>query len=164
MPTPDLTPFATIPIVGWIMYRRIRRQFGRQPLPSKPPVARLVVLALASTVLVVLAFLQPQLPIPVAAGMLGGTVIAGINLRLTRFEWTPAGDFYYPHPSIGAALSLLLVGRLVYRYSMLGGLPAATGQPPALTPLTVGLLALLIGYYVTYAIGLRVLRQRHHPA
>ena len=63
------------------------------------------------------------------------------------------------------ALSLLLAGRLVYRYYVLGGMPGMGSQPPAppgQSPLTFGLLALLIGYYVAYAIGLLVVRHRHH--
>jgi hypothetical protein len=165
MPTPTLAPLIMIPILGWVVYRRVRRQFGRQPFTPKRHIARLALLGVATVALVVLAFLQPVFALPIAAGLAGGALVAMVNLKLTRFEWTPAGDYYYPHPYVGAALSLLLVGRLLYRYAMLGGMAGIGSQPsPAAvqSPLTMGLLALLLGYYVAYLIGLMIVRSRHH--
>ena len=165
MPTPSLAPLMTIPLIGWMMYRRVSRQFGRQPFTPKRHIARLVVLSLATAALIVLAAMQPGFALPIAAGLIAGAAIGVVNLRLTRFEWTSDGDYYYPHPYIGAALSLLLVGRLIYRYAVLGGAAGMGGHPPPVSvqsPLTYGLLALLLGYYLAYLIGLMIVRYRHH--
>jgi hypothetical protein len=165
MTTPDYGPMMVLLALGLIVFRRVRRQFGRQAFTPKRQVARLVVLAIVMAVLLVAAFMQPAFALPIGAGLAIGALIAAVNLRLTRFEWTPAGDYYYPHPFVGAVLSLLLVARLMYRYQQLGGMTGMDGQPPPLaqqSPLTFGLLALLVGYYVAYSIGLLVVRHRHH--
>jgi hypothetical protein len=165
MPSPNLAPLVPFVLVAVMLFRRIRRQFGRQPLNPRPITIRLVVLGIAAVALIGLAIAQPLVALPMAAGLFIGALIAGINLRLTRFEWSAGGDAYYPHPYVGAALSLLLVGRIAYRYYVLGGMPGMGSQPPAppfQSPLTFGLLALLIGYYVAYSIGLLVIRHRYH--
>jgi len=168
MPTPALAPLMTVPLIGWMMYRRVSRQFGRQPFTPKRQFARLVLLGVATLGLIVVAATRPEFALPMAAGMLCGAVIGMVNLRLTRFEWASDGDYYYPHPYVGAALSLLLVGRLVYRYAVLGGTMTPIGnQPPALpgqSPLTFGLVAVLLGYYLVYLGGLMIERNRHHRA
>ncbi len=167
MPTPNLAPLMTIPLIGWMMYRRVSRQFGKQPFTPKRQVARLVLLGVVTLALLVLAFAKPVFALPIAAGLIAGAAIGVVNLRLTRFEWTTDGDYYYPHPYIGAALSLLLIGRLVYRYAVLGGAAGIGSQPPPAagqSPLTYGLLAVLLGYYVAYLGGLMVVRYRHHRA
>lgn len=163
MVAPDVMPYAMVPVIGLLMYRRISRHFGRQRLDPKPVVVKLVILALATCGVVAAGAVVPGAPWPMAAGLAGGLVIAMVNLRLTRFEWTPQGDYYHPHPAIGAVLTLLLVARLAWRYSQLAG--ASAGQPPPAavgqSPLTLALLALLLGYYLAYAIGLLVVRGRH---
>lgn len=161
----QLAPLVMIPVLGWVVYRRVRRQFGRQPFRPKGLVFRSVVLGIATVALVALAAMQAGMLLPIGVALPVGAAIAFTNLRLTRFEWTPEGDFYFPHPYVGAALSLLLVGRLLYRFAQLGGMSAtgAASPPNGLqTPLTMGLLALLVGYYLTYVIGLMVVRHRHH--
>jgi len=117
--------------------------------------------------LMVLAATRPEFALPIAAGMLCGGAIGMVNLRLTRFEWASDGDYYYPHPYVGAALSLLLVGRLAYRYAVLGGMTPITSQPQPTagqSPLTFGLIAVLLGYYLVYLGGLMIERYRHHRA
>jgi hypothetical protein len=83
-------------------------------------------------------------------------------LRLTRFERTAQGLFYIPNAYLGSALSLLLVGRILYRLSELyvGGLPPA-GVPAdfARSPVTLAIFGTLAGYYVAYAIGLLLWRR-----
>ncbi|HEY2345419.1 MAG TPA: DUF1453 domain-containing protein [Xanthomonadaceae bacterium] len=166
MASPDLAPYAMVPVIGWLMYRRISRHFGKQRLDPKPVTIRLVILALATLGVTAAAAAVPDALWPVAAGLLGGLAIAMLNLRLTRFEWSQQGDYYYPHPAIGAVLTLLLVARLAYRYTQLAAVSANAGQPtPAAvgqSPMTLALLALLLGYYLAYSIGLLVLRSRHH--
>jgi hypothetical protein len=110
----------------------------------------------------ILALALASLQYPLAAASLaGGLLVGGLlavqGLRLTRFERTAQGLFYTPNAYLGSALSLLLVGRIVYRLAELyaGGLPAA-GVPAdfARSPLTLAIFGTLAGYYVAYAIGL----------
>ena len=48
-------------------------------------------------------------------GVVGGAALGRLGLRLTRFEQTPLGLFYTPNAHLGVALSLLFLGRLIYR-------------------------------------------------
>lgn len=153
-----------IPVLGWLVWRRVRRQFGRQPFRPKAQMMRLVLLGLVAAGMVCLAFAQTMFAAAIGIGMGGGASIGVINLKLTRFEWAADGDFYYPHPYVGAALSLLLVGRLLYRAAILEGMSSFISQPPpsvGQSPLTMGLFALLVGYYVAYLAGLMLVRSRH---
>jgi hypothetical protein len=77
---------------------------------------------------------------------------------MTRCEKTPQGLFYTPNAHLGIALSLLLVGRIIYRfiqvYSATGSAGAAQQVNYTTTPLTLLIFGTLAGYYFTYAAGL----------
>ena len=165
MPAPNLAPLLILVLPVLIVVRRMRRQFGRQPLQPRALAIRSGLLALVMAGLVAASIPVPEAPVALAAGAVAGLLVALVNLRLTRFEWTPGGDFYFPHPAVGAALGVVLVARLAYRYTQLSAL-ATPGAPPSVaagqSPLTLGLMALLIGYYLAYALGLIAVRARHH--
>jgi len=107
------------------------------------------------------------LPPAVAAGALmlivAGAVLGVFGTRHTKFENTPEGIFYTPNAHIGIALSVLFVGRVIYRIMFAYSLdPSAQPGGPNFgnNPLTLGIFGLLAGYYVTYAIGLIRWRNR----
>ena len=165
MATPDPALLVMIPVIGWLVFRRVQRQFGRQPFTPKRQIARLVFLVVAMAALLFLAVSVDGFALPIGACLAAGAAIGLVNLRLTRFEWSEGGDYYYPHPYIGAVLSLLLVGRLIYRFAVIGSMSVPGGQPPTIAqqgPLTFAFAGLLVGYYVAYIIGLLVVRARHH--
>jgi hypothetical protein len=157
MATPSWFVYAFIPLILWRIYARIRRNIGRQR--SK---AWRHWLGLTLFPVLVLLFALAALHSPVAEGALWGGVAAGValalaGLRLTRFERTEEGFFYTPNAYIGVGLSLLLVGRILYRMTQLyGGNAAAAGSHPdfARSPLTLVIFGMVAGYYATYAAGL----------
>jgi uncharacterized membrane protein YidH (DUF202 family) len=70
--------------------------------------------------------------------------------------------FYTPHAHLGIALSLLFFGRVLYRLVQRYALDTSAsyaGPEFAQSSLTLAIFGLLVGYYVTYAIGL--VRWRH---
>jgi cytochrome b561 len=91
-----------------------------------------------------------------------GGVIVGAALALwgasrTRFETENGRRYYIPHTYTGIAVTLLFVGRLIYRFTQSSAVAAAgdsatTGGPKAAiqSPLTIGIFFVLIGYYVCY--------------
>jgi hypothetical protein len=83
-------------------------------------------------------------------------------LRLTKFERAPEGLFYTPNAHIGIALSLLLVGRILWRVGQVYAGIATGGTPAdfARTPLTLVIFGTMAGYYVRYAIGLIAWRRK----
>ena len=146
-------------LIAWGIYRRVRRNIGRQPLRPNRIIISLVILTLV-TILVLAGALQfPKLLLGVGGGILLGGALGFAGLRLTKFETTDQGHFFVPNMYIGLALSLLLVGRVLYRLYMFHDAMTASysGQPQLFqSPLTYFILGLTIGYYFVYRIGLFV--------
>jgi hypothetical protein len=163
-PTPStIVLLVLLPLVAWRIYIRFRRMVGRQQLSRVRP---WITLAIFSIVLVVLAY-AARAHVEhlgwLAAGLTAGGLLAAYGLRLTRFEPTPQGLFYTPNAYLGIALSLLFFGRLVYRVTEVYAITtAASPTPPsfASSPLTLATFGLIAGYYITYAVGLMLWRNR----
>ncbi|MFN7136186.1 MAG: hypothetical protein ACK4MU_01490, partial [Thermomonas sp.] len=147
-PTPWI-PYLLLPL-GWVYYRRIRRSFGPQPWQPRRTLLRLVVLVAA--MLGLAATVVPRSGLALAGGGAAGLLLGWIGVRHTHAEWRAGVRTYIPNPWIGGVLTLVLLGRLAWRYLHGGGLQAA-GQPSALT-LGLGLAAALVAYGLAYSIGL----------
>ncbi len=166
-----------LPIMAWVIWRRVSRSFGRQPIKRKTMIARIAIFAVIG-VLLALAGLQK---IELAEGLFGGVMLGAalgiLGVRLTRFEVDPVrGDCYVPNPWIGAFLTVLLLGRLAYRF-IVAYLPqmqqahaAANNDAQAWSagytssPLTMLVIGLLIGYYILYFTGLLIHHRRFQRA
>ena len=152
-----VTLLVSLPLIGWRIYARFRRMVGRQRLSKVRP---WITLAIFPELILLLAFAATshveRLGL-LAAGLLVGALLGVFGIDQTRFEPTPQGLFYTPNAHLGIALSLLLVGRIVYRFFEIYGLDPTVPHSMddfARSPLTLALFGLLAGYYVTYAIGL----------
>jgi hypothetical protein len=144
-------------IMAWGVYRRVRRNIGRQPLRLGRIIVSLVVLLLVSALLIGLSLAFPKLLLGFGGGILLGAPLGFLGLRLTKFETTDQGHFFTPNTHIGIALSLLVVGRMIYRYWMFQGATAMGAQPQLFqSPLTLLIVGLTVGYYLVYRIGLFV--------
>jgi hypothetical protein len=144
-------------LIAWRLYARVRRSIGRQRLSRVRPWITLVVFPTLVVLFAVAARTATVAETCLAGGLALGVGLGVLGMRLTRFEVTPEGLFYTPSAHLGIALSALLVGRLLYRFALVG-LPGAAPQGPsatsALTPLTLLIFGTLAGYYWTYAVGL----------
>jgi len=77
------------------------------------------------------------------------------GLNKTQFEPSKKGLFYTPNVHLGITLSLLFVGRIIYRF-----VEVYTSDPGvshgmsdfARSPITLAVFGLLAGYYIAYAI------------
>ena len=157
---PALMPYLATAGIGWIYYRRIRRSFGRQPWQPKRTMFRLAILSLAVVGLGFAAVFLPHAGWGIAAGMAAGAVLGWLALRHTHVGAVDGKRYYTPNPWIGGALSLLLIGRLVWRWNQgafAGGAMQASQQA---SPLTLAVAAALVGYFVANNIG-RMLRMRN---
>lgn len=160
MQTPAPTIIALLillPLLAWRVYARIRRMVGRQRLSRARAWSTLVLFPVLIALLAYASHAHLERVMWLAGGLAAGSVLAVYGLRRTLFEPTPEGLFYTPHAHLGVALSLLLVGRILYRlveiyFIDLTNLPGATDL--ALSPLTLAVVGLLAGYYMGYAIGL----------
>ncbi len=142
-------------LIAWSIYRRVRRNIGRQKLRSRRIIFSIVIFSLASLVLIAVSLQLPKLLLGISGGLVLGVLLGFVGLRLTKFETIDEGHFYTPDTRIGIALSLLFVGRMLYRFWALRNVSATEYTPPpfqsALTFLVFGLIA---GYYIVYYIGL----------
>jgi hypothetical protein len=160
MPGATILPFLImIPLIAWRTYSRVKRNIGRQTLSKRRPWITICVFPLLIVLLAIGAYShhRPALFAAMAGGIVGGIVLGQYGLKHTKFEVTPQGLFYTPNAHIGVALSVLFIGRVVYRMFVLYSMNPYAPQSPndfAASPLTLGIFGLLAGYYVTYAIGL----------
>jgi hypothetical protein len=167
----QIVPFVFAALVVWSIYRRLRRSFGKQRLRPVQMGVRIGLFVLIGGLLlpsvihssVYLASLESLL-----GGLLAGVALAVWGASRTRYLREQGQLFYVAHTYSGLAVSLLFIGRLVYRFVQVyslqsaaqGGGAAATaagGPNPGFalasmvsTPLTLGLFYVLVGYYVCY--------------
>jgi hypothetical protein len=159
-------PYLIAALVVFAIYRRFRRSFGRQLLRPGRMTARIVLLAIVACALLPLALRSVQF---LSAELAGAALGVGLGLwgaERTRFVMFRDKLHYVPHTYTGIAVSLLFLGRVVFRivqvYSTMhathaGALNAAADPangfaPPGMvrSPLTVGIFFVLMGYYVSY--------------
>ena len=164
-----------VPLLAWMVLRRVSRQFGRQPIRRKRMTARIVMFAAIGGLLMLGGLHDIRLAEGVLGGAILGAVLGLVGLRLTRFETDPVkGDCYVPNPWIGALLTALLLGRLAWRFmAMLAphGQHADAFAPGAdmqmgyqASPLTMLVVGLLVGYYIAYYAGLLVHHRRYQQS
>jgi hypothetical protein len=152
-----IAPAIIIPLIGWRIYARMRRNVGRQSLNPKRMVARIVALGALSLFLGVATFAHPSSLAALGGGLLLGVPLALLGLHLTKFETTPEGNFYTPNTAIGVVITLLFVGRLAYRLTVLfADTPGVDPlrQPQLFqSPLTMVIFGIIAGYYIAYYAG-----------
>ncbi len=165
MATPAMTYAVLAPVVLLVLYRRLRRHIGRQPLQAWRVGLRLAGVGIAAIALLLIglagALGGSMAGLGVLAGLGGGMVLGSYGLRLTSFETTVDGRFYTPNPWLGIGLSALMLGRLAYRFVAVRGASqvALMGDTTALgmlhrSPLTLAIAGLLVGYFLRYTLGL----------
>jgi hypothetical protein len=164
-----VTPLIVSLLIGFSIYRRARRSIGRQPVRIARLWIRVAILGAVGGLLLVAAMANVTLLESLAAGMVGGALLAAIGLRHTKFESTSEGQFYTPHTYIGLLVMALFVARIAYRVMSIYMAPRAfapSGDPFAQyqrTPLTLAVFGLLIGYYVVFNLGILRLSRAEPP-
>jgi hypothetical protein len=147
-----LPTVAFVPLIAFLLYRRFKRTFTRQPIVAGRMWMRIGLLTLVSALLLAT---HPTMA-GLAAALFGGAIGAGlalVALGRTQFETTERGGFYTPDKWSGLMVTALFLGRLtarifvVYQASAAGTVPAADLQR---SPFTIALYFLLAGYYVVY--------------
>jgi hypothetical protein len=90
-----------------------------------------------------------------------GASLGWMGLRLTRFETSLGETFYTPNATLGVGVTLIFIGRLVYRLTqVVGPHDPATRAASLQNPLTLAVFGLTAGYYICYYIGVLVRGQR----
>ena len=151
-------------VVLFVLYRRFRRNFGRQRLRQNRMIFRMLLLS----IFCLLLLLSPNGTTKgVVAAFLGAALGAALAIYATahtQFEITPQGKFFIPNGYIGMTVTALFIGRLIYRFVVLYPMfhnavhqlgNRAPSQMSAFSsyersPFTLGLYFLLAGYYICY--------------
>jgi hypothetical protein len=155
MTAAQIVPALLIPLVLWRVYSRVRRNIGRQPWRPRRLRGAGIFVSIV-TALIALAAAR----FPSALGALGGGLVLAVplglfGLRLTRFDFSNGQQFYTPNTALGLAVTLLFIGRIIYRVVTLLGASHVDGPPPSVfqNPLTLLVFGLTAGYYITYYFG-----------
>ncbi|MBB4656299.1 hypothetical protein GGR73_002872 [Xanthomonas sp. F14] len=149
-----LTPYLSMAAIALLYYRRIRRSFGRQPWKPVGTAVRALVLLIAAAALAFAVYGLPQVRPGIAVGTLIGIGLGALSLRYTHAEWLEGRGWYTPNPWIGGGLTLVLLGRLAWRWAdgaFSAGAAAAGSQA---SPLTLGIAAALVLYSLVHVGGL----------
>jgi hypothetical protein len=150
----------TAALVLFVIYRRFRRNFGRQALRRRRMLARMLLFALIGVALAPAALRSIDSALAIGVGLALGVGLGIWASMHTRFERHQDQLHYIPHTYTGMVVSALFLGRLIYRFVVpLEGyspMDAAThGSAAALASiyrntLTLGIVFVLIGYYLYY--------------
>jgi len=150
-------------LVMLMIYRRGRRLFTRQRFGSRRLLVRMAIVGSICVLLLPILLLARGVAPAIGLGL--GLSLGLLARTLTKFEVTEQGLFFTPNAYVGVAVMSLFLGRMIYRLTAIG---AAGGSPFRdgfqRSPMTAAVVAVLIGYYVTYyaaifARGRRLLQQ-----
>ena len=168
--TPNMIYALMIPLMAFAVWRRVRGSFGPQPIRRKRMIARIAIFSVIAALLALSGLHNMRLLEGLVGGALAGAALGMAGLRLTRFERDAAGqDLYIPNAWIGGLLTVLLIGRLAWRFLVAMPQlqdPAMVHATPAMgnSPLTLAIFGLMIGYYICYFAGLLVHHRRFERA
>jgi hypothetical protein len=160
-----LTPLAMAPLIVWAIYRRVRRNFGRQPIRTTRTWVRVGIFVVLTLLYAAASARHPHVAQGLTLGLLVGGALGLIGLARTRFEISGQDDNYTPDPWIGLGLTTLLLGRLIYRFMVVYPAMHAAAQAGSFagyqrSPLTAVLFGLLFGYFIVYYAGVLVHHRR----
>jgi hypothetical protein len=156
----SLMPFVFTALLAFAIYRRVRRNIGRQVLSPGRLGWRIALFAVVGALVLATAARELDLLASMLGGLAAGIVLAWVGLRHTLFEVTPQGRYYTPHTYIGAAVSALFLARIAYRFFELYSASHAHAAPAGdlsayqRSPLTLATFGVLAGYYVAYYTGI----------
>lgn len=164
-----MTSLLVAAFVGWAIYRRARRSFGRQPVHEHRLRLRVLMLSVAGTLALSASIIDVMLLATLLAGIACGVILGSVGLKHTTFEATAEGRAYIPHSYLGIVVTALLITRILFRLLTVTARAQTEWTPDANplfqyqnTPLTLGILGVVVGYYVFFYLG--VLRRSRELA
>lgn len=158
MPVPTIAIAVLVPLIAWRIYKRVRRNIGRQRSRLWRHWDGTVLCPLLLAIVALGAMRSMEAEGALLGGVAVGVALGICGVRLTRFEQDGASFYYTPNPYLGVGLSLLLVGRVIYRFFELwqlqGGMPPPASPDFTRSPLTLAIVGIVFGYYAAYSAGL----------
>ena len=96
MTSSQLIPVLLTPLIAWRVYRRFRKNVGRQPYRPVRLVAYGAMFLATVALIGAVSFGQPVSLLGLAAGVVLGAGLGFLGLRLSVFERMDVGSFYTP--------------------------------------------------------------------
>lgn len=151
-------------LVLFFIYRRFRRNFGKQRLRRGYLIFRMVLLCVVGALLVLSSLFSTEMALVTLVGAGIGVGLAIWAAKHTRFLNQDGVLYYIPHTYTGMVVSALFLGRLIYRFVVLSQSkftvaatdttlgPGDFGGMGTIyhNPVTRLVFFILIGYYVYY--------------
>jgi hypothetical protein len=155
-----ITPVLISALVAWAIYRRFRRNIGRQAVNIRRLQLRIAIFLVIGVLVLFVAANDMTSLGALLGGVVGGAALALLSLKHTMFEAIGEQRFYTPHTYIGLFVSALFLARVAFRLLTVHvntGATALSNQNPFAayqkSPLTLAILGVLVGYYVLFYIG-----------
>jgi hypothetical protein len=150
----NIVMLALAPLIMWRIYKRVQRLTVRQQSRMWRHWIGALLLPPVMAVLAVTLVAKPLALAAIMGGAVAGAVLGLVALRRTGFERVGSDYFYTPHAPIGLTISMLLIGRLLYRAYEFYAFGAQQMPQFGSSPLTLLIFGTAFGYYIAYAIGL----------
>ena len=150
-----------LPLVAWRVYVRLKRLLAHQRYSVWKHGFSVLGLSALMAFMFYEAAQRHESLASLAGGLLLGLSIGGWCLHRTEFEHRPDGLFFTPDRYIGAALSVVLISRLVWRGAH--GSTSITGwslEEFIHNPSTLFVYGLFSGHYIAFTAGISVLANR----
>ena len=154
------TPVLLSILVAWAIYRRFRRNIGRQAVSVRRLQLRIGIFLVIGALVLFVAVSDMTLLGALLGGLAAGAALAYVGLKHTMFEAAGEERFYTPHTYIGLFVSALFLARVAFRILTVhvsAETTALSNQNPFAayqkSPLTLAILGVLIGYYVLFYTG-----------
>jgi hypothetical protein len=162
-------------LILFILYRifkRVRRNFGWQPLNTGKMQLSAVIFLLLGAIFLFYGASHTISLISDAAGILIGGVLAYYGAITTRFEQRGGELYYRPNSWIGSTVTVLFFARLIYRFYIVftmapqaggqGGQSWSSGLQSMSVGWSSGLIFVMFAYYVAYNLLLQR-KQKQQP-
>ena len=159
-----LLPLALVVLMPLILFQRYR--VGSRRRMARPWVARVNVYAMAISAALfllsaaVIGIWVPSAVVSAAEGMTAGAGLGIVGLWLSRWERTGRSLHYTPNRWLVLVITLLIAARIMYGLAR-GLVSFDPAADPASIVSSVGVAgslavgAVVVGYYLAYAIGVR---------
>jgi hypothetical protein len=150
----NLILLAASPLIMWRVYKRVQRLTLRQKSRLWRHWFGVTFLPLALLAMIVMLLAKPA----VLATLLGATAVGGVlgvvAFRRMGFERVGNDYFYTPYAPIGMVVAMLFIARVLYRLFEMATLGAQQAPAFGSSPLTMGIMGFVAGYYLVCASGL----------
>jgi hypothetical protein len=146
--------FAAAPLIMWRVYKRVQRLTVRQKSRLWRHWFGVIFLPAALLAMSFMLLPHPGVLADLLGAAVGGGALGLAALRRMGFERVGDDYFYTPYAPIGMLVAMIFIARVLYRVFEMTTL--GVQQTPAFgsSPLTMGIMGVVAGYYLVVASGL----------